>query len=274
MFGYVTANTALLSADELARWKGCYCGLCRSLASLGGRCRLTLTYDLAFLTLLLSSLYEPEECAAFARCPRHPFVKQPSWCNEATDYAAQMNVLLTREKLLDDWHDDRNPFARAAAAALRSPAEAAAKGFPRQAQAIRGALDKLYELEKSGAPDIDAAGACFGALLSELFVWKQDRWEPELRAIGDGLGRYIYTLDACLDLPADRKKGRYNPLLGLAPENAVTEHFRPALQMLLGGAAGGFERLPLVRDTRILRSVLYSGVWARMPTVEKKEAQP
>ncbi|MEA5040691.1 MAG: DUF5685 family protein [Clostridiaceae bacterium] len=274
MFGYVTANTALLSEDELARWKGCYCGLCRSLADLGGRCRLTLSYDLAFLTLLLSSLYEPEEHAGTARCPRHPLKKQPYWRNEITDYAARMNVLLTRDKLLDDWHDDRNPASRAAAAALCRQAEEAAKAYPRQAEAVRAGLDKLSALEKAGTMDIDAAGASFGSLLGELFVWKKDRWEPELRALGDGLGRYIYTLDACLDLPADRAKGRYNPLLGLAPEDASPEQFRPALQMLLGGAAEAFERLPLVRDVHILRSVLYSGVWARLPAPEEKEAQP
>lgn len=274
MFGYVTANTALLSKDELARWKGCYCGLCRSLSSLGPRCRLTLSYDLAFLTLLLSSLYEPEEESGAERCPRHPLDRQSYWKNEITDYAAQMNVLLMREKLLDDWHDDHNTAARAAAAALRVPADRAAAAYPRQAEAVRSGLSRLSDLERARAMNIDAAGAYFGALLGELFVYKQDRWEPELRAVGDGLGRFIYTLDAVLDLPSDRKKKRYNPLLGLTPENASPEHFRPALQMLLGGAAEAFERLPLVRDTHILRSVLYSGVWARMPAPENKEAQP
>lgn len=274
MFGYVNVNASLLSKDELARWKSCYCGLCTRLAVLGGRCRLTLSFDLTFLTMLLSSLYEPEEAAGKAHCPRHPLSRQAYWNNEITDYAAQMNVLLTREKLLDDWRDDHNMLARAAARSLRGPAAAAEKAYPRQAAVIRDSLNKLSALESGGVLDIDAAGACFGTLLGELFVYQKDRWEPELRAVGDGLGRYIYTLDACLDLPDDRKKHRYNPLSGLAPEDATPEHFRPALQMLLGGAAEAFERLPLVRDTHILRSVLYSGVWARMPVPEGKEAQP
>lgn len=61
MFGYVIANKEKLSRDELLHYRACYCGLCRAL---GERCsqagRLTLTYDMTFLILLLSSLYEPE----------------------------------------------------------------------------------------------------------------------------------------------------------------------------------------------------------------------
>ena len=265
MFGYVIANPGALAPEELRRYKGCYCGLCRALGDRGGLCRLTLTYDLAFLALLLASLYEPAETAGARRCPRHPLKKQEYWRSEATDYAAGMNVLLSYEKLLDDWRDDGKQTARLMASALRRQAERAADQWPRQASAVRENLRRLSELERDGVRDVDRAGACFGALMAELFDWKGDRWSPRLRALGDGLGRYIYTLDAVLDLPGDREKGRYNPLLDLAGEDAAPEAFRPALMMLLGDGAAAFEELPLVRDVNILRAVLYSGVWTQFP---------
>ena len=58
MFGYVIPNQAALSPEAQARYRAAYCGLCRRIGALHGtRGRLTLSYDLTFLDLLLCSLY-------------------------------------------------------------------------------------------------------------------------------------------------------------------------------------------------------------------------
>ena len=57
MFGYVIANLEGLTQPQKDRYKGCYCGLCRVLKQRHGFSgRLTLTYDMPFLVLLLSAL--------------------------------------------------------------------------------------------------------------------------------------------------------------------------------------------------------------------------
>ena len=57
MFGYVIANLEGLTQAQKDRYKGCYCGLCRVLKQRHGFSgRLTLTYDMTFLVLLLSAL--------------------------------------------------------------------------------------------------------------------------------------------------------------------------------------------------------------------------
>lgn len=274
MFGFVTANTALLSPGELTRYRGCYCGLCRALGERGQLCRLTLTYDFAFLALLHHALEEPPERGGEGRCLRHPLRRQAWWRSDATEYAAAMNVLFGYYKLLDDWQDDRNVGARTLAAALAPAARQAERDYPRQAEAAARELAALSSLERAGIADIDRACACFGRLMGELFVRHEgDHWAPRLRAVGDGLGRFIYTLDALIDLPEDRKRGRYNPLAELSPDEAKPDRLYPALTVLLGGAAAAFEELPIVQDVHILRSVLYSGVWARFPT-EKGGEEP
>ena len=59
MFGYLVAASELLEEEQQQRYKECYCGLCRSLdRCFGSAARLTLNYDLTFLVLLLSSLYD------------------------------------------------------------------------------------------------------------------------------------------------------------------------------------------------------------------------
>ena len=110
MFGYLVAEPGLLTEAEYARYRGCYCGLCRAIKDRWGQlARLSLTYDMSFLCLLFGSLYEPEETAGEGKCLPHPIEARAWWKSEFTDYAADMNVALAYLKCLDDWEDDGNP---------------------------------------------------------------------------------------------------------------------------------------------------------------------
>ena len=61
MFGYVTVDKPELKVKEFYQYKAYYCGLCRTLnEEYGFRGRMTLTYDMTFLVVLLTSLYESE----------------------------------------------------------------------------------------------------------------------------------------------------------------------------------------------------------------------
>ena len=61
MFGYVMIDKPELKVKEFYRYKAYYCGLCRELKEeYGFRGRMTLTYDMTFLVMFLTSLYESE----------------------------------------------------------------------------------------------------------------------------------------------------------------------------------------------------------------------
>ena len=86
MFGYLVADPGLLTEEEFARYRACYCGLCRTIQERHGEAaRLGLTYDMTFLTLLLSSLYEPEETAGAGKCLPHPVEPRAWWRNEFSE---------------------------------------------------------------------------------------------------------------------------------------------------------------------------------------------
>lgn len=276
MFGYVRADMSRLSPEQLARYRGCYCGLCRALRQeCGGICRMCLNYDITFLVLLLSSLYEPDERHGQARCAAHPLRPQPWWQNETARYAAHMNTALAYFNCLDDWHDARSVVRLCEARLLAPAARAAQEAYPRQCGVMQRCLAEMAALEAAQSGP-DALAAAFGRLMAELFVWREgDRWEPLLRRFGQALGAYIYILDAVCDLEDDLKHGRFNPLAALG-QNAP-EHFRGHLQLLIDDAAETFERLPLVQDADILRNILYSGVWSGYNETQKpagKEAAP
>ena len=270
MFGYVTADLSLLSGAELGRYRSVYCGLCRTIgARHGQKARLTLTYDMAFLVLLLSSLYEPEEQTGRSRCTVHP-VHRRDWSRSAvTEYAADLNVALAYWKCMDDWQDERRVSRLAAAKALEPRLAEIRSQWPRQCRAVEENLSRLSELEQAGSDDLDRCCRVFGALMGELFVWREDRWQEQLYRMGERLGQFIYLMDAVLDREADERRGRYNPVSVFEASHGALDPLA-ALTMLMGDAADAFERLPLEQDLSLLRNILYSGVWVRWAQQAKK----
>ena len=85
MFGYVMANLPELNKEQRNRYEAVYCGICRNIRDCAGNtARLGLSYDMAFLALLLTSLYEPEECGGNCACKLHPLKPRPWVDNEFT----------------------------------------------------------------------------------------------------------------------------------------------------------------------------------------------
>lgn len=264
MFGYLTADTSKLSPEELKRYKACYCGLCRCIKDRQGNfARLTLNYDMTFLILLLSSLYEPEERTGEGRCIAHP-AKPHTWVrNEVSDYAADMNLALAYHKCRDDWQDDKSIAAAAVSRIFEADYRRISLSYPRQCAAMEEMMTALREAELSGEASADKNAVLFGKLMAEIFHWRDDRWSETLRMMGQSLGEFIYIMDACMDLEADVIRQRYNPLKQYHGKEDNEQRFRDILKMLLGQCLYHFDRLPLVQDAAILKNVLCSGLWAQ-----------
>ena len=271
MFGYVTVNQDELKIKEWKRYRAYYCGLCHELKEVAGqKARLTLSYDMTFLTMLLDDLYDCEQDAGECRCVAHPVKKHAYIKSAATQYAAKMNLLLCYDNLLDDWKDDRNACAALAAAAIRRARMRIAAEYPRQTRAVEQYIEKLHACEEKRETNLDVAAGLTGEMLAELFCWKEDEWKADLKGLGFYLGKFVYLMDAYEDMEKDSKKGNYNPFLlsrGQVKNADLTEH---SLNMMAAGAAECFERLPLVENLEILRNILYAGVWGKFEKIKAK----
>ena len=61
MFGYIIINKGDMKFKEFDIYHSYYCGLCRVLKEKYGLAgQLSLSYDMTFLIMILSSLYEPD----------------------------------------------------------------------------------------------------------------------------------------------------------------------------------------------------------------------
>ena len=262
MFGYVNISRKELEDSRQKRFNSVYCGVCRRIREQSGQLsRLGLRYDIAFLSTLLMSLYEPEETSGRNACHLHPITKRPWVDNEFIRYGADMNVALAYYKAQDDWQDDQKPAAKAMAGVFGKNMPRIEESYPRQCATIAGCIADLSRLEQENCPSPDETANCFGRLMAELFVVREDFWSPTLRELGFHLGRFIYLLDAAVDFEKDKKHGKYNPYLAMGMENADWARWEDYLVLTMAKCTESYERLPLVQDKDILDNVLYSGVW-------------
>ena len=272
MFGYIVANPEKLPKERMQRFRAVYCGLCATLRRRHGLAgSATLSYDLTFLALLLNALYEPGERQGKERCPAHPAKPHDYAISPVMDYVADMNVALAYHKCLDNWRDDRNLLSAGEGALLKKAYRKVEAEWPDKCAAIEAWLKQIHDIEDRQLNEIDPPVNATGRLLGELFAWPgDDTWAEALRAVGDGLGRFIYFMDAYDDLSQDLKKGRYNPLKGLRDREDYEDLCRSALTMMVAGATEAFETLPIVLDYDILENVLYSGVWSKYAYLQNK----
>ena len=261
MFGYVMANVPELEKELQKRYMAVYCGICRGIREqCSNGARLGLSYDMAFLGLLLMSLYEPEETCGNRACALHP-IRPRAWVdNEYIRYSADMNVALGYYNCMDDYADEGKVAAKKMAQVFYKALPRIREAYPRQCGAMERCLEQLRRLERENCPNPDEPAACFGELMGELLVYREDHWAATLRQMGMALGRYIYLADAAVDYRRDRRKGQYNPFLamGTGEEPARWEQY---LVLAMSRCTEYFERLPLVQDKAILDNILYSGVW-------------
>ena len=267
MFGFVMADRKELTPEEDSRYQQIYCGICRQMRLRhGSLARLGLSFDLAFLALVLSSLYEPEETAGKKACGLHPIKPRPWVDSEVIAYCADMNVALAYYKALDDKEDkDGGGLVRTFG---KNMAQITAR-YPRQCKEMEEKLEEIRQLEKANCQNPDLPAGAFGQLLEEVFVYKEDLWEQDLRQMANCLGRFIYLADGAVDYARDKKKGSYNPFLamGMEPDWKKWEEY---LVLEMAGCTDAYERLPLVEDKHLMDNILYGGVWLQYRQKQKR----
>lgn len=216
MFGYINVNRKELSKEDEQVYQSYYCGLCRQLKDTSGmKAQVLLNYDMAFLILLLSGLYElstRRSCSAV--CCIRP---GKSWRISMRRLHMRQTWILcsVNHNLMDDYRDDGSQTKRLLASALEKDCETIRIRYPRQVRAIEEYMEKLAEAQERKESNLDIVSGYTGEMLSELFVWREDLWEKDLRNMGFYMGKFIYLMDAYDDLKKDEKKGSYNPLRSL-----------------------------------------------------------
>ena len=280
MFGYIKPYRPELKLRELEEYKAVYCGLCKELGrSYGIFARFTLSYDFAFLAMVLTSL-DGNACPSLekCRCIAHPFKKQCRCAgNEAIGLSATAAIILTYYQLLDDI-SDRGFFKRLAASfmlpfAKRARKKALAQGGEASAldEAAKTMTEEQRALEAEKCEVSDRAAEPTAKFLSAVLdiTAKDGAQKRVLERFGYLLGRYIYLCDALDDIDDDVKKGNYNPFI-YGGENAA-ESAKAALFLTTAELESDLSLLELNKYKGIIENIVCLGLRAEVERIIQKK---
>ena len=170
MFGYISINKAEMKFKDYDVYHSYYCGLCKVLKECyGRRGQVTLSFDMTFLVILLTGLYEPDTKTEMVRCIAHPMQKHAAKTNEFTEYAAAINMLLSYYKCEDDWADEHRKKAFVAAKLLHSKIKKIEKLYPVKCKVISENLAQISKYEAENEQNLDLMSGLFGNIMAEIF---------------------------------------------------------------------------------------------------------
>ena len=256
MFGYIVLSSSA-SKENKKIYREAYCGLCHVLKEKYGKTgALALSYDMTFLSLLLSDIEDSPVRKGEERCLVHPFLSHKFFTTPVMEYTSSMQILLSHYALLDHNADEKTEKTDRFLPFIPEIEEK----YPRQCSALKRSLEMIWEKEKKGEADSEGNALLFGEALGEIFVMDEtSHFAPDLRLMGCAIGRFIYLMDAWDDRKKDTKKGRYNPL----PPDITGEEMRKTLIGAASAATMAMAHMPLDDYVPIFDNILYSGMWSK-----------
>lgn len=277
MFGYIMPEKPELKIKEFEIYRAYYCGVCKAIGKRHGQLkRLTLTYDAAFLAMLLCSLLDIKTSLKRERCMVHPAKKSFVTYNEIIDYSSDINIILAYNNIKDKWDDDKSKAAFMGMAALKRVYKKLMVEYPGKCAIINERLEQLSRLEKQNCSSIDAAAEPFAKLMEEVLDYEKldDNTRQALRWMGYNLGKWIYLIDAFDDLEDDVKSSSYNPLVSHFKfdgniedisnfKNKIKSQVEFILLYCLGEASKAFELMGAKENRGILENILYMGMLSK-----------
>lgn len=274
MFGYVVINKQELKFREFDEYRGFYCGLCHALKQKYGITgQLTLNYDLTFIAMVLTALYECETIKNERRCIIHPLHKQIQYENKYIDYCADMTILLSYYKCLDDINDDQKISASIESKLLKKAFANVKKHYPDKVAFVHEQLILNQKMEEDNNCDIDTLANITGRIMACLCNYEDDEWSKYLKKMGFYLGKFIYIMDAYEDVEKDIKNHNFNIFKDQYLHSDFDEKVKALLMMMMAKCTNAFEILPILQYHGILVNILYSGVWTKLELIQKRKEQ-
>jgi len=285
MFGYITPDKPELKIWEFEVFRGYYCGVCKAIAKQAGHIgRICLSYDTAFLALLLDSLKNDPVKGKQQRCFVHPVQKRfMAESNPAVEFASDINILLAYYNLKDKWQDEKKLSGPIGTAVLRKGFRRVKRKYPVLVDEVNKELSFLVKLEKESTGYMDEASEPFSRIMQIIFSFPEtdEKQKKALGWIGYNLGKWIYLLDAYDDLEDNIKSGAYNPLLTqfqYKREESVQD-FRDRIRektyfnliYTLSEMEKAFSLLDVKKNKSILENIVYSGLLLKTRNVLKIE---
>lgn len=284
MLGYVTTEKSELKMREYEVYSGYYCGVCKSIGRRYGQLpRMVLSYDAAFLALLLASVDRENDQPRKEHCIIHHIKKKTIIDNQAIDYAGDVMLILAWHKLLDDVNDEGKLYAKATVLLMKRIYRKLQQQRPSLCGKIEDNLTTLSQLENEKCDNLDQVAETFARIMEAIFeegpLPENFREHKVLARIGYHLGKWIYLMDAIDDIEENIESGAYNPLLyrfeyqeGEADfRGRITETCKFNLFHYLAEISKSTDLLAIKKNRGIIENIVYMGLLRKTEQMFQKE---
>jgi len=216
MFGYVIVDKPNMLIKDYNEYRAYYCGLCKTLGKqYSNLTRLSLNYDITFLTILLHNYEKLSPEYEQGRCILHPVGVKKAILknNRLQELVCNINILMAYYKLKDDINDEKALKYRLFMTYVKPKYLKARVKLKSLDESIAFYYEKLRCLEKNGNYSLDSLADCFANIMVEAGKAGTKNFDINLKDLCYNLGRWIYLIDAIDDLEGDFNKGKFNPLI-------------------------------------------------------------
>ena len=172
MLGYVKIDKGELKVREYEVYTGYYCGVCKSIGRRYGQLpRMVLSYDAAFLAILLASLSDESDTPVQEHCIAHPVIKKKTVIrNRAIDYAGDVMLILAWYKIADDAADEGKAYAKPVMLMMKRIFRRLNSLYPKLCSSVKYHLSALSALEREKCASIDMAAEAFSKIMEDIFT--------------------------------------------------------------------------------------------------------
>ncbi len=280
MFGYVKPDAPYLYIKDDTLYKSLYCSVCKAIGkNCGQRARLSLTYDIAFMSALLHNVAGKDVKIERKRCVVHPFMPRPiASGDEITDLCAYINVALAYYKIEDDITDGNGGKLKKLIVAKGN--RKVKRLYPEINRVITERYAELRELEKKECASVDEIAEPFAQMMVELGnIALSGKEYKGVRQLLYFLGKWIYLIDALDDYEKDIKEKNYNPLYyayGRQPDfktllKKYGSDISFAFSTVFAGMKEAYNECVFKFDSALIQNIILRGIPAVTLKTFKKE---
>ncbi|MCL2321264.1 MAG: DUF5685 family protein [Oscillospiraceae bacterium] len=283
MFGKVKPFIPQLKMKDYALFNEYYCGLCLSIKyNFGNISRLSLSFDMVFLAILLDSLRDEMNLSKKLYCIMRPvkgtFAKLNS---DVLDYCSYLNIYLNYFKIEDDLQDKDKMFSNIYKLIFSKYLKENAWKLDMDYMRDELKVLKSYEKNPDGL-DLDSLSMPFSSLIGYIssFYFKGYPFEDTLYKLGFSLGKWIYIIDAYEDLFNDMKYNKFNPICAIFNDSCMTyEELRSFIKNriefmlfnLIEDCKNNLSILPLKKNREILSNIVDFGLTDKLSAISRSE---
>ncbi len=222
MFGLLRVDFGQLeNHEDIKKYQAYYCGLCHALSkNYGQLSRVATNYEATLMYLFFSEQGIKSFITKKLFCPVS-LGKKSIYYNNA-DVIADISILLSYEKMIDDEYDDKRKLPDFIRSRIKTKYIKACNRLRKNnfdEQYLKNLMtfqrkleaDKVHSFQKTSEPTALMMGYIFDFL--STLTNKNASDKTIFKEIGYQLGKWMYIMDSIIDLEEDSLLNKFNPIL-------------------------------------------------------------